>query len=133
MSTPLRLLIVDDSSMMRAMLRRAVAVVDPSIAVHEAGHGADALLVLEGHDIDVVFTDINMPVMTGMELLREIQARGWHQIRSVIISTDGSEVRYAEAVSLGVRLYVTKPFAPGALQDVIEQLKNDPAKADARD
>lgn len=117
------LLIVDDSSMMRAMLRRAVGLVDPAVVIHEASHGAEALQVLEQHAVDVVFTDLNMPVLSGMELLREIQARGWHRIQSVIISTDGTDVRHAEAISLGVRLYLTKPFAPGALQEVFDQLK----------
>jgi two-component system chemotaxis response regulator CheY len=109
--------------MMRAMLRRAVTLVDPTIVIHEAGHGADALQLLEAHAVDVVFTDINMPVLSGMELLREIQARGWKHIQSVIISTDGTDVRHAEAMGLGVRLYLTKPFAPGALQDVLQQLE----------
>ena len=119
---PLSLLIVDDSSMMRAMLRRAVGLAEPSVVIHEAGNGAEAIEVLERHHVDALFTDINMPVMSGMDLLRALPDRGWQHIQAVIISTDGTEVRHAEAMSLNVQMYLTKPFAPGALQDVLDRV-----------
>src|SRR6185503_13841744 len=66
----MRILIVDDSAMMRAMIKRVVGL--SAIAVEEileAGNGVEALAVLESNDIQVMFTDINMPVMNGTELL----------------------------------------------------------------
>lgn len=117
---PLRLLIVDDSAMMRVMIKRAVSLCDvPVGAIFEAGNGAEALTVLERESIDAVFTDINMPVMTGPELLREILQRGWTNLVRVIISTDGSAARRAEMHDLGVRLYVEKPFPPEVVRDVL--------------
>ena len=118
----LNLLVVDDSAMMRAMLKRAVSVVDPSIVVHEAGNGLEALQLIEKQPIDAMFTDINMPVMSGIELLREMQTRQWHHIQSVVISTDGTEARHEEARQLDVRIYLRKPFSPDAMQHVVQQL-----------
>jgi len=122
MNKSIQLLIVDDSAMMRAVLRRAVTAADPSIVIHEAANGLEAILTMEREHIDAVFTDINMPVMSGIDLLREMQTRAWHHIQSVVISTDGTEARHTEARDLNVRVYLTKPFSPDALQRVLDQL-----------
>ena len=72
----MRILIVDDSAMMRAMIKRVVGLsAIPVEEILEAGNGVEALAVLESTDIQVMFTDINMPVMNGTELLREIAPR----------------------------------------------------------
>src|SRR6185436_4554439 len=69
-SKRLNLLIVDDSALMRALLRRAASLSRvPLGAIYEAGNGEEALRLLETASIDAVFTDLNMPVMTGFELL----------------------------------------------------------------
>jgi two-component system, chemotaxis family, chemotaxis protein CheY len=118
------LLVVDDSSMMRTLIKRAAAATGVPIAqIHEAGNGQEALDVLETQHVDAVFTDINMPVMTGIELLRRMAGREqWRDIVRVVISTDGSAARHAEADALGVRLYVQKPFRPEVMRDVLTSL-----------
>jgi two-component system chemotaxis response regulator CheY len=79
--------------------------------------------VLERESVDALFTDINMPVMTGTELLREIEHDGrWPHLLRVIISTDGSAARRAEADELHVSLYVEKPFRPEVMRDVLSEL-----------
>ena len=71
----------------------------------------------------IVFTDVNMPVMTGTELLRAMQARDdWRDIVRVVISTDGSQSRRDEAQDLDARLYVEKPFRPEVMRDVLSTL-----------
>ncbi len=73
--------------------------------------------------MDALFTDINMPVMTGIELLRQIAGRErWEHMVRVIISTDGSEARRDEADALNVRFYVEKPFRPEVMRDVLSDL-----------
>jgi two-component system chemotaxis response regulator CheY len=117
---PINILIVDDSAVMRAVIRRAVALSGAAVeAVHDAPDGASALHVLEAHAIDVVFTDINMPGMNGVELLREIVARGWTHLTRIVVSTDSSGTRRDEVAALGVSLMVEKPFAPEAIRDVL--------------
>ena len=121
---PLNLLIVDDSAMMRAMIRRAAGVCGvPMGEIFEAGNGREAIAVLESQTVDALFTDINMPVMTGTELLRAIEQDGrWPTLLRVIISTDGSSSRRAEADKLHVRLYIEKPFRPEVMRDVLSVL-----------
>ena len=122
--TPLNVLIVDDSATMRALLYRVVGLADlPIGAIYQAPNGAEALKLLEKHDIQAVFTDVNMPVMNGMELLREMAAHDeWRDILRVIISTDGSRLRREEARELKVSLYVEKPFRPEVVRDVLCQI-----------
>ena len=123
---PCNILIVDDSSMMRAMLKRAVSLSGMPIgAIHEAPNGQDALAILEANPIDALFTDINMPVMSGTDLLRQMAARGWNHIVRVIVSTDGSSARRDEVRDLDVRMYVEKPFAPEVIRDVLAEVCPD--------
>ena len=120
----LTLLIVDDSKMMRMMIKRVAGVIDvPITSILEAGNSEEALAILESTHVDALFTDVNMPVMTGPELLREIQHRGrWPNLLRIVISTDGSTVRREEATALGVHGYVEKPVRPEVLCDVFSQL-----------
>ena len=123
----MRILIVDDSSMMRAMIKRVVKLTDmPVDEILEAGDGAEALSLLEQHDVQLLLTDINMPVMNGAELLRALaDDERWSGLTRVIISTDGSTARREEAADLDVRCYLEKPFSPEVLRDVL----NDVAEA----
>ena len=120
----MRILIVDDSSMMRAMIKRVVKLTKvPVEEILEAGDGAQALALLESHDVQLLLTDINMPVMSGAELLREIALHDrWRGMSRVIISTDGSTARREEAADLDVRCYLEKPFSPEVLRDVLKEV-----------
>ena len=121
---PLNILIVDDSAMMRMMIKRVTGLCGVPIGeIFEAGNGREAIAILESQRVDALFTDINMPVMTGTELLRAIEQDGrWPTLLRVIISTDGSAARRAEADELHVRLYVEKPFRPEVMRDVLSEL-----------
>ena len=120
----MRILIVDDSAMMRKMIRRVLALSEvPVDEIFEASDGAEALHLLETHDVDVLLTDINMPVMTGTELLRELASNSrYRALRRVIISTDGSASRRDEAAALDVRCYLEKPFSPEVIRDVLTEI-----------
>jgi two-component system chemotaxis response regulator CheY len=122
--TPLNVLIVDDSATMRALLYRVIGLADlPIGAIYQAPNGAEALKVLETQSIQAVFTDVNMPVMNGMELLREMAERPeWKDVLRIVISTDGSRLRREEARDLNVSLYVEKPFRPEVVRDVLSQI-----------
>lgn len=115
------ILLVEDSAVTRAVIRRAVELSDVPIgAIHEAANGAEAFEILTREHVDVMITDINMPVMTGMELLRRMTTDGrWRHVKRVVMSTDGSSPRRAEACALGVRLFIEKPCRPEAIRDVL--------------
>jgi two-component system, chemotaxis family, chemotaxis protein CheY len=121
---PLNILIVDDSATMRALLHRVVGLADlPIGTIYQAPNGLEALKILETHSVQAVFTDLNMPVMNGMQLLREMAKReSWNDLLRIIISTDGSKLRREEARELNVNLYVEKPFRPEVVRDVLCQI-----------
>jgi two-component system chemotaxis response regulator CheY len=123
----MRILIVDDSAMMRAMIKRVIKLADVAVEdILEATNGAEALELLKQHDIQLLLTDINMPVMNGAEMLREISLNDrWRNLNRVIISTDGSTVRREEAEELDVRCYLEKPFSPEVLRDVLNELADN--------
>jgi len=79
--------------------------------------------LLRGNWIDIVLTDINMPVMNGEEFVRCMEAD--EMLRSIpvlVVSTDGSEHRVQQMMSLGAKGYVKKPFSPELLRKNMEQL-----------
>ena len=121
---PLNILIVDDSTTMRMVIRRVVSLTEvPVENVYEGRNGREALKVLESHAVHAVFTDINMPVMNGEELLREMAKHSeWDDILRIVVSTDGSKLRREEARNLKVSLYVEKPFRPEVVRDVLVQI-----------
>jgi two-component system chemotaxis response regulator CheY len=126
-ATPARtmnILIVDDSATMRAVLRRIIELTGIAVErILEARNGREALKILEAESVQAVFTDINMPVMTGHELLRAMaQNERWKDVLRVVISTDGSKLRRDEARELNVSLYVEKPFRPEVVRDVLVQI-----------
>ena len=120
---PLNCLIVDDSSVMRRMVRRTMELSEvPLGEVLEAGNGREALDLLQTTAIDVLFTDINMPVMNGAELLRALSTKPDIVRARVVISTDGSEARKAEVVGLNVDWYLEKPLRPEVMRDVLSKV-----------
>jgi two-component system chemotaxis response regulator CheY len=120
---PLNCLIVDDSSVMRRLVRRTMELTELPIGqVHEAGNGREALALLDVHSVDIVFTDINMPVMNGAELLRELLSRSDDVRARVVISTDGSDARRAEVEGLEVDWYLEKPLRPEVMRDVLSRV-----------
>ncbi|HYT74079.1 MAG TPA: response regulator [Vicinamibacterales bacterium] len=119
----MRILIVDDSSMMRALIKRVITLTElPDAEVLEASNGAEALRILEAQTVNLLLTDVNMPGMSGVELLREIARQDrWPKLVRVIISTDGSPSRRGEAADLDVRCYLEKPFSPEVLRHVLSE------------
>jgi two-component system, chemotaxis family, chemotaxis protein CheY len=117
----MRILIVDDSSMMRAMIKRVVKLTDvPVDEILEAGDAAEALVLLKAHDVQLLLTDINMPGMSGADLLRAVATNErWRRLKRVVISTDGSAARREEVANLSVSCYLEKPFSPEVLRDVL--------------
>lgn len=120
---PLNCLIVDDSSVMRRMVRRTMELSEvPLGQVHEANNGREALDLLATTSVDVLFTDINMPVMNGPDLLRALVKQPDAVRARVVISTDGSEARRAEVVGLNVDWYLEKPLRPEVMRDVLSKV-----------
>ena len=113
----LSVLIVDDSPLMRAFVRRVMKLAGFDTADYvEASDGREALERLQTHHVDVILTDINMPGMNGEELLRELENNGTlRSVPALVISTDATRDRVDRMLELGAQGYVTKPFSPEVL------------------
>ncbi len=107
----IKALIVDDSSVMRKIVERSLrqAGVDLSEVV-EAGNGQEALNALGSRPVDLILSDINMPVMDGLEFVRRLRDQNRTDIPIIMVTTEGSESNVMEALSLGARGYIRKPF-----------------------
>ncbi|OGP64847.1 MAG: two-component system response regulator [Deltaproteobacteria bacterium RBG_13_53_10] len=116
----LNILIVDDSSVMRAIIIKTLRLSQlPLGEVHEATNGQEALKVLDGNWIDLALVDINMPVMTGEEMIDRLrQNPETADLPVIVVSTEGSETRRQVLMEKGAG-FVHKPFTPETLRDAI--------------
>jgi two-component system chemotaxis response regulator CheY len=116
-------LIVDDSAVMRAMIQKTVQLSGLQLGeIHQAANGREGLETLERQWIDLVIADINMPVMTGEEMIEHMQANpGLETIPTIVISTEGSQTRIDRLRSKGVR-FIHKPFSPEMIRDTVKDV-----------
>jgi two-component system chemotaxis response regulator CheY len=118
---PLRVLIVDDSSVMRKIVDRSLRQAGLELAeVFEAGNGVEALARIQESRVDLILSDINMPTMDGLELVRQLQslenAKG---VPIVMITTEAGESHVVQALADGARGYIRKPFTPDQIKERI--------------
>jgi two-component system, chemotaxis family, chemotaxis protein CheY len=116
---PVRVLIVDDSSVMRKIVDRSLRQAGIEISqLFEAGNGAEALGVIQDNKVDLILCDINMPVMDGLEFIKQLtavdNAKG---VPVVMITTEGSEAHVVQALASGARGYIRKPFTADQVKE----------------
>lgn len=118
------ILLVDDSETVRAIISKTLQLAGITTGrIFEAGNGQEALDLLGREWIDLVFADINMPVMSGVEMIEKMYQDGLLQtVPVVIVSTEGSKTRIDELKAKGVRAYIRKPFTPEAIRKVVEEV-----------
>lgn len=107
-----RTLIVDDSSVMRKIIERALrqAGLDPLVVI-EASSGTEGLDLLKAKQVDLILSDINMPSMDGLEFLRQLRAQNLAPgVPVVMITTESSEEHVKQAIQSGAQGYIRKPF-----------------------
>jgi len=114
-------LLVDDSSTMRTVIKRTIEMADLDIAAfHEAGNGLKALELLEKEQIDLALIDINMPIMSGLELIDRIIAKQPDSlIPIIVVTTETNPARIGELKEKGVKGCVHKPFTPRQIRNAI--------------
>lgn len=122
-----RALIVDDSSVMRKIVERALRQAGlESLIVHEAASGAEGLERLKNNSVDLILSDINMPTMDGLEFLRQLKAQNLAPgIPVVMITTESSEEHVKQAIQAGARGYIRKPFTAEQVKERVLPLLNE--------
>ena len=129
--TSLKVLVVDDMSTMRRIVKNVLKQIGFSNMV-EAENGQDALSKLKEGDIGLIVSDWNMPVMQGIELLRAVRADPeLKHLPFLMVTAEAQKENIIEAVQAGVSNYVVKPFTAEALQEKLEKIfaKTQPVKA----
>ena len=118
------ILIVDDSRSMRRVIRKVLDLSGFQIGeCLEAGNGQEALDVLENHWIDLVLSDIHMPVMDGLGFIRAVRSsNAWTDLPVVFITTESNEDRLREVMALGAKGYIRKPFQPEEIRSLLCQV-----------
>ncbi len=115
------ILIVDDSATMRAMVS-AIIGAHGEYHIIEATSGFEALRQLPRETIDLILTDINMPDINGLELLKYLKTNAnYTSIPVVIISTEGSSHDIERGLKLGADEYLVKPFSPEILHQLLSK------------
>jgi two-component system chemotaxis response regulator CheY len=86
--------------------------------VFEAGNGAEALARVQETRVDLILSDINMPTMDGLELVRQLQALDNAKgVPIIMITTEAGESHVVQALSNGARGYIRKPFSPDQIKE----------------
>ncbi|MDD3081952.1 MAG: response regulator [Desulfobacterales bacterium] len=118
------IMIVDDSGSMRAVIKKIAAISGFNMDhCYEASNGREALEILKENWVDVIISDINMPEVNGLELLRSMQADDlYKEIPVIIITTEGSDERMQEALSHGAKGFIKKPFQPEELRSTLYEV-----------
>ncbi|MBN2799454.1 MAG: response regulator [Deltaproteobacteria bacterium] len=117
-------LIVDDSPLIRSMVLKSIAMSGLEIlASFQAANGLEALEILREQWIDVVFADLNMPEMGGIELVERMSADSLLVSVPVVIVSSVRDEAHIEALKRkGIRAYIKKPFRPESFREVVEVL-----------
>ena len=117
----MRVLTVDDSRTILAMLHHTLT--NAGFEVLQAENGQIGLDVLKNEEVDVVITDINMPVMDGIEFIKQVRATGRHQsLPILILTTETSQDKRDQGRAAGGTGWIVKPFDPEKLISVINKV-----------
>lgn len=121
MSTATRILTVDDSASMRALLNHALT--SNGFEVEQADDGVEALEWLATNEVDVIITDINMPRLDGFGLIEQLRGGSRHRDRPILVlSTESSDEKKARARANGATGWIVKPFDPDKLVAAIRRV-----------
>jgi len=118
----INILIVEDSPTMRQLISFALKRIR-GVRIVEAGDGVDGLKKLSAEKFDMIFTDINMPVMDGLKLISLLREDANQKgVPIVVITTEGAQEDRQRALALGADDYITKPIQPNRILDVAKRL-----------
>jgi two-component system chemotaxis response regulator CheY len=115
------ILIVDDSTSLRQIVKMALDGMGYDVI--EAADGQAALALLDGREIGLVISDLNMPKMNGFEFVKAAKAKTAYRFLTVLmLTTESQRAKKEEGKAAGVKAWMTKPFTPSSLQSAVSKL-----------
>lgn len=120
------LMIVDDSATMRKIIMRTVRMSGLDFdRTEEAGNGKEALEKLGSGPVDIMLCDVNMPEMSGTELVKKVRKLGsCANTKIIMVSTESSQALIDNLIADGANGYITKPFTPETFQEKLAPFMN---------
>jgi two-component system chemotaxis response regulator CheY len=114
-------LVVDDSTSIRQMV--TFTLKEAGFTVIEGSQGEEALKNVEGQAVDLVITDLNMPVMDGMTLIKNLRAKPQFKFTPILmLTTESQDARKQEGKAAGATGWIVKPFEPEKLLQVVAKV-----------
>lgn len=127
-----RVLIVEDSSAMRAFVRATLESNGVAKQIVEAASGFEALRLLPRERFDLALVDINMPDIHGLEVIKLIRASPQHRsVPVIVISSEASPRDRERGLALGADTWLAKPFTPEQLVDTVRRVLASPRAPEA--
>ncbi len=121
----INVLLVDDSKTMRSVLKKTLRMAEvPIKECLEAENGQQGLEMTKNNWVDLVFVDINMPVMNGVEMIEKMADDDlMSTIPVIVVSTEGSQTRIDYLKSKGIAGFLRKPFEPEQIKSIVDEIQ----------
>ncbi|MCP4433852.1 MAG: response regulator [Gammaproteobacteria bacterium] len=115
------ILVVDDSTSIRQLV--SMSLKDAGFEVIEACDGKDALSKLAGQKVHLIVSDVNMPNMDGITLVKEVKAHPQYKFTPIMmLTTESQESKMQEGKDAGAKAWLTKPFQADQLLNAVSRL-----------
>ncbi len=122
-----RIIIADDSTTARMFIKRCLQIIGLGDAeIIEAEHGKEALSAAKAQEVDLLLTDLNMPVMDGETLIKWVKASPkLGDLPVIVITSAGNPAKEAQLLELGAHRVINKPVSPPAMMDALADFLDD--------
>ncbi len=122
-----RIIIADDSTTARMFIKRCLQIIGlGDVEIIEAEHGKEALAAAKAQDVDLLLTDLNMPVMDGETLIKWVKASPkLGDLPVVVITSAGNPAKEAQLLELGAHRVLNKPVSPPMMMDALADFLDD--------
>ena len=125
----IRVIIVDDTEIIIKTLELYLNECENLEIVGTATNGQEAYDLYKEKKPDVILTDMQMPIMTGLELIEKITKEDKEQVRAVLITGETNPSIYEKAHELGIEKIIRKPFTKEQIEDMVESLRQPKPEA----
>ncbi len=117
-------LVVDDSRIMRNIVKNSFTAMKMTANFFEASNGEDAMVQLEEHDIDIIFLDWNMPKMSGIDFLKQVRSiEKYAKLPIVMVTSEAARYNVIDALTEGATAYLVKPVSQEKFEKTILSIK----------